>query len=322
MLTFVARRFALTAVSVWGVVTLVFTLLHATPGDPAVLLLSGGGVSPSPAAVAALRTKLHLNGPLLTQYWHYLTGLASGNLGTSFQSGTSVSRELAVAFPRTLELIVLAGLIALVAGVTAGSVAGWREGGIFDRAMTAISTLGVAVPVFVFAIVLVRLVAVGLNLLPVEGYAGLGQGLSQNLRYAILPALSLSFGLSAVIARVTRAAIVEVRRQDWVLAARAKGLRLPTLVARHVLRNALGAVVTISGLQLGALLGGSVLVEVVFNWPGMNMLLYNAAEQRDYPVVQGVVIVIAVAFSLINLLTDLTYGLLDPRVRRRTRGAL
>jgi peptide/nickel transport system permease protein len=319
VLKFLTRRCALAVFSIWSVITLVFVLLHATPGDPAVLLLSGGGVSPSPAAVAAMRVALHLNEPLLTQYRHYLVGLMAGNFGKSFESGTSVGSELATTLPRTLELIVIAGIIALAVGVLAGTLAGWNEGSVLDRLTTSLSTVGIAVPVFVVGIVLVRLVAVSLNALPVEGYAGLGQGIGENLRYAILPALSLSFGLTAVIARITRAAVVEVRRQDWVRAARAKGVSRWTLVTRHVLRNALGAVVTISGLQLGALLGGSVLVEVLFDWPGMNQLLYNAAEQRDYPVVQGVVIVVAVGFVLINLVTDIVYGLLDPRVRRGIR---
>lgn len=321
MLKFAARRGALALVSIWGVVTLVFVLLHATPGDPAVLLLSGGGISPSPAAVAAVRARLNLNEPLFTQYGHYVGGLFTGHLGKSFQSGASVSSAIAASLPRTLELIAIAGLVALAIGIAVGVLAGWHEGGLLDRLTTAAATVGIAVPVFVVAIILVRVIAVGLNLLPVEGYAGLGQGIGENLRYALLPALSLSFGLGAVISRVTRAAIVEVRRQDWVRAARAKGLRRTRLVVCHVLRNALTAIVTISGLQLGALPGGSVLVEVVFAWPGMNLLLYNAAQQRDYPVVQGVVIVIAIAFSLINFVTDLIAGLLDPKVRRGARGA-
>jgi peptide/nickel transport system permease protein len=300
---------------VYAVVTLIFLFLHLVPGDPAELLLSGGGSAPSAASVAALRHELGLDKPLPAQYVDYLNRLVHLDLGRSFQNRRPVAADIAQRLPRTLELIVAAAVLALLAGIPLGVLAAKNRGGPVDAVVSLLVSSGISVPVFVVGTILVLVFALDLNLFPAGGYTAFTENPAKHVSQLVLPAISIAFGLTAVLARMARSAVLEVLGQDWVRTARAKGLSPARVLSRHVLRNSLSPVVTVLGLQLGALLGGTVLVEFVFNWPGLSSLLVQAAAQRDYPLVQGIVLVISVLFVALNLLVDLAYSVLDPRVR-------
>lgn len=317
MVRYVARRLALAVIAIYIVVTLVFAFIHVIPGDPAELLLSagGGGATPSPASVAALRHALHLDEPLGVQYVSYLGRLVQFDLGRSFVSQRPVSADVVQRLPRTLELVVMATVLALIFGIPLGVVAATRQGRVADVMASLVAGSGIAIPVFVLGTVLALVFSVDLGWFPAGGYDSFMANPLANLEEVILPAISIAFGLAAVIARMTRSSMLEVLHQDWVRTARAKGLPARAVLLRHVLRNALSPVVTVVGLQMGALLGGTVLVEYVFNWPGLSSLLVQSVEQRDYPEVQGIVLVIATLFILLNLVVDLIYALLDPRIR-------
>jgi peptide/nickel transport system permease protein len=300
---------------VYAVVTLIFLFLHLVPGDPAELLLSGGGSAPSAASVAALRHELGLDKPLPAQYVDYLNRLVHFDLGRSFQNRRPVAADIAQRLPRTLELIVAAAVLALLAGIPLGVLAARNRGGPLDAVVSLLVSSGISVPVFVVGTILVLVFALDLNLFPAGGYTAFTENPAKHVSQLVLPAISIAFGLTAVLARMARSAVLEVLGQDWVRTARAKGLSPARVLSRHVLRNSLSPVVTVLGLQLGALLGGTVLVEFVFNWPGLSSLLVQAAAQRDYPLVQGIVLVISVLFVALNLIVDLAYSVLDPRVR-------
>jgi len=318
MSRYVVRRLVIALVAVYAVVTLLFLFIHLIPGDPAELLLSGGGSAvPSPAAVAAMRHALHLDEPIGVQYATYLGGLIRLDLGHSFTSGRPVWADVTQRLPRTLELVVLATMLGVLVGVPLGTLAALRRGRGADVLASLVASSGIAIPIFVVGTVLSLVVGVDFGWLPASGYTAFSSAPLSNVQDVILPALSIAFGLIAVVARMTRSSVLEVLNQDWVRAARAKGLSRATVLARHVLRNAISPVMTVVGLQMGALLGGTVLVEYVFNWPGLSSLLVQAVQQRDYPEVQGIVLVIAVLFILLNLVVDVAYGFLDPRIQQR-----
>jgi peptide/nickel transport system permease protein len=316
MIQYVIRRLLVAVVLVYVVVTLLFAFLHVLPGDPAQLLLSAGGnANPSPQQIAALDHKLGVDRPILEQYGSYLGGLVRGDLGHSFQSGNAVAADVAQRLPRTLELVVLATLIAIVLGVPLGTLAAMRRGSPLDVAIGAFSATGIAVPVFVVGTLLVLVFAQLLALTPAGGYTSFTTDPVEHLSEVLLPAISIALGLLAIVARMTRSAMLDVLGQDYMRTARAKGAGRLTVIVRHGLRNAIGPVVTVTGLQMGSLLGGTVLVEYVFNWPGLSSLLVQSVEQRDYPEVQAIVLVISTLFILLNLAVDLARAALDPRVR-------
>ncbi len=298
------------------VASIVFLSLHLVPGDPAELLLSsGGGGAPDPAAVAELRAQLGLDRPLHVQYGAFLAGLVRGDLGASIVDGYPVLSEIGTRLPRTLELIAAGSVLALALAIPAGTLAASRAGAGFDRAASGAAALLLAVPVFVVGTLLVLLLADLLHWMPAGGYVPLGQAPLQHLTLLALPALAIGLGLGAVLFRMTRAAVLDVLGRDHVRTARAKGLAPARVTLRHVLRLALTPVLTVLGLHMGALLGGTVLVEYVFNWPGLSTPLLTAVSARDYPMVMGIVLVISLLFLLINLVVDLLYAALDPRVR-------
>lgn len=310
-----ARRIGISICLVWIVASIVFLAIRLIPGNPAELLLSQGGVAPDPRAVTELKRELGLDRPLWTQYWASMDDLLHGNLGNSLEDGTPVMSEVLFRLPRTLELIFAAGLFAALVGVPAGTLAANRRGGLFDRFAGWLAGLALAVPVFVTGTLLILLFAVNLQWMPAGGYVPFLQNPLQHLVLLAMPALTIGAGLAAAVFRMTRSAVLDVARRDHVRAARAKGLSPFRVLRRHVLRNAMLPVVTVFGLQLGALLGGTVLVEYVFNWPGLSSLLVEAVNARDYTEVQGIVLVISVLFVALNLLIDLIYAALDPRVR-------
>jgi peptide/nickel transport system permease protein len=315
MIRWLVRRVALAVALAWVVATIVFMVLHVIPGDPAELLLATGGVAPDPASVAELRKKLGLDRPILTQYADFLSGLAAGDLGRSLVDDYPVASEIQLRLPRTLELVVAATLIAITFGIPGGAVAGLRAGGRFDRIASAVAGLLLSIPVFVLGTLFVLILAQTLHLMPAGGYAPLARNPAQHLLLLALPSIAIAKGLSAIIFRMTRASVLDAMSRDFVRTARGKGLSPRRVLASHVLRNALTPVATVVGLQMGTLLGGTVLVEYVFNWPGLSTPLLRAVEARDYPMVVGIVLTTSVLFLLINLVMDLLYAVIDPRVR-------
>lgn len=316
MLGYAIRRSLVAIGLVWIVVTLVFLALHLVPGDPVELLLSGGGgVVPDPAIVAEYRERLGLDRPLWVQYLDYLRRLAVLDLGTSFQDDHSVADEVFRRLPRTLELIVAAGLLSLLVGVPAGALAAVRAGGLFDRTASAAAAFFLSVPVFVVGTLVILVLAQSLRWTSAGGYVPLAQDPLRHLGLLMMPAGTIAVGLAATVFRVARSAVAETLARDWVRTARAKGLAEALVIRRHVVRNAASPVLTVFALHLGALLGGTVLVEFVFNWPGLSSYLVRAVEARDYPEVRGIVLVISTLFVFLNLAVDLLYAALDPRVR-------
>ena len=309
------KRLGISVLLVWLVATIVFLAIYLVPGDPAELLLSQGGAAPDPAIVEDLRDQLGLNRPVLEQYLHSMAGLLRGDLGYSMMDGAPIAGEIATRLPRTLELIGAAALISVLVGVSTGTLAAVGAGGAFDRIASALAGLGLAVPVFVVGTVAILVFAQYLRLVPAGGFVPFAQDPAQHLTLLMMPAGTIAVGLSAIMFRVTRSAVLEVTVRDYVRTARAKGLSFRRILTRHILRNALIPVVTVLALNLGTLLGGTVLVEYVFNWPGLSGLLVDAVNGRDYPAVVGVVLVISILFVTLNFVVDVLYAVLDPRVR-------
>lgn len=315
-MSWLARRCLTSLLLIWVVASIVFLAIRLVPGDPAELLLSQGGMAPDPAAVAELRAQLGLDQPVALQYLTNLRHVLTGDLGRSLEDDSPVSAEIARRLPRTLELIGAAALIAVLLGIPGGLFAAIGRDGAFDRTASIAAALAMAVPVFVVGTLLVLLFAQYLHLVPAGGYVQLAQDPLRHLTLLAMPALTIALGLAASVFRMTRAAVLDEQRRDHVRTAWAKGLTRRRVLLRHVLRNALMPVVTVFALHLGTLLGGTVLVEYVFNYPGLSGLLVEAVNARDYPEVQGVVLVISVLFVALNLAVDLLYAVLDPRIRR------
>lgn len=315
MLAFAAGRLLVSLGLVWVVASLVFLVIHLIPGDPAELLLSQGGIAPDPAAVEELRERLGLNQPLWTQYVTYMTGLLQGDFGLSLQDEHPIGDEIALRLPRTLELVGAAGVISLVFGVPLGVAAALRAGGVLDRMLSAWAGLSLSIPVFVVGTLAVLVLAQELRLVSAGGYVPFARDPVRHVTLLAMPACTIAVGLGAVVFRVMRSSVLEVLERDHVRAAQARGVAPAAIIRRHVVRNALTPVVTVVALHLGALLGGTVLVEFVFNWPGLSGYLVRAVEARDYPEVMGIVLVISTLFVLLNFLVDLLYAVIDPRVR-------
>lgn len=304
MLDSVLARLGSALLVILGVCTLVFLLIHLVPGDPVEAML---GESARPADRAALRASLGLDRPLLGQYLDFLGGLATFDLGDSFLSRRPVRELLAERIPATLELAAAALALALVIAVPLGVVAARNRGGPIDSAAMGLSLLGVSIPNFWLGPLLILAFSLTLGWTPVSGRDGLSS--------LILPALTLGTGLAAVLARMVRSSVLEVLEEDFVRTARAKGLSEAAVLWRHALRNAWLPVLTLLGLQLGGLLGGAVITETVFAWPGIGSLLVEAIQARDYPVVQACVLLVSLAYVLVNTITDLLYTWVDPRIR-------
>lgn len=304
MLTYLVRRLVLTLPVLLGVATLVFALIHLVPGDPAEAML---GESAPAADLADLRTKLGLDQPLLVQYGHFLSGLVRGDLGTSFRYDTPVASEIGQRLGRTAQLALVAMAVSVVVAVPLGIVGALYRGRAIDQAAMAVSLAGIAMPNFWLGPLLAIIFAVELGWLPVSG--------TGSWRHLVLPAVTLGAALAAIVARMTRASLVEELSELYVLAARARGVSRTRAVLRHALRNSLIPVVTIVGLQLGAVLTGTIITETIFSWPGVGRLLIQAINFRDYPLVQGCILFIAVTYVAMNLIVDVAYAWLDPRIR-------
>lgn len=318
MTLYIVRRCVIALVLVWIVLTLIFAFLHLLPGDPGYLLLSGQSQrAPTPQQVADVDAQLGLNKPILIQYVSYLNGLIHGNLGSSFTDGHPVMRDVLQRLPRTVELILLSTLVSVIVGMPLGVWAATSQGKAPDVAVTIFTSAAISIPVFVIGVAFIYLLAVKLQWLPSGGYTAFAESPGESLKQAIMPVCALALAPLAAVARMTRSAVLDLLSQDWVRTARAKGLSRMATLRRHVVRNALNPVVTIVGLWMGQMIGGTVLVESVFNWPGISSQLVTGAQERDYPVVQGLVIIIATLFILLNLVVDCLYAVLDPTVEYR-----
>lgn len=290
----------------------VFSLLHLTPGDPALSIL---GEEATPQQVEALRNKLGLNQPIPVQYVKWLGAVLRGDLGRSVRSNQPVSEAIAERLPVTVELALLSMVISLAIAIPAGIISAMRRNSLVDTTATLVALLGVSLPNFFLAILLILIFGVKLGWLPPFGYQPLNMGLAENLRRMILPAITLGTALAAIVTRMMRSSLLEVLDQDYVRTARAKGLSESRMIRAHALKNALMPVVTIVGLQIGGLLGGAIITESIFVLPGIGRLLVDAIFQRDFPLVQGVVLFVSLAFLFSNFAVDLLYAYLDPRIR-------
>ena len=304
MTRFLVRRLLLTIPVLLGVATLVFGLMHLVPGDPVQAML---GETAAEEDVAALRARLGLDRPLPEQYASFLRGAVGGDLGTSLRTGEPVADAIVARLPATFELAVAAMLVALGVAIPLGILAAVRYGTLVDRGATALALIGVSIPNFWLGPLLAIVFAVELGWLPVSGRG--------TVAHLVLPAVTLGTALAAVLARMTRASLVEELQKPYVQAARARGASRTRAVLRHALPNSLIPVVTLVGLQFGAVLAGAVITETIFAWPGIGRLLIQSIGFRDYPMVQGCVLLIAVIYVAVNLVIDLVYGLLDPRIR-------
>ena len=332
MLRFVVRRLILLVPILIGLSLLVFFWIRALPGSPAEALL---GERATPESIAQAREQYGLDDPLYVQYWRYVQTIGSGDLGTSIASHRAITDELRERFPATIELAFSAMLFATLLGIPLGFFAAKRHGGTFDHSSLFLSLIGVSIPIFFLAILLKWLFAVNLGWLPSVGrqdvlidaehptnfyvldglVTGNWNAAWDAVKHLILPALALATIPLAIIARITRASVLDVQNEDYVRTARAKGLAPRTVDRRHVLRNAMLPVITIIGLQIGLLLSGAILTETVFAFPGLGSWLQMAIVNRDYPVLQGGILFVAMIVVVVNLLVDISYGLLNPRVR-------
>jgi peptide/nickel transport system permease protein len=318
VIEFLARRALISALTLLLISIIVFVGVRLIPGDPARVL---AGTDADAAGLDEIRQKYGLNDPLPAQYVRWLGLGLTGDLGESIRTRQSVARMVASKLPITLELACLSVLVALSIAIPAGVVAAVRRNTAWDVLASGVSLAGVSVPNFWLGIMLILLVSVRLGWLPASGYVPPVEDLLGNLKRMIMPAFVLGTGLAAVLMRQTRNSMIEVLSADYVRTARAKGLAGSVVVVRHALRNGLIPVVTILGLQMGALMGGAVVTEQIFVIPGFGRLIVEAVFTRDYPVVQGVVLITASSYVLINLLVDVSYSLLNPRIRIRADAA-
>lgn len=310
MYQYIARRLILTIPVVIGVSIIVFSIIRMIPGDPARAI---AGVQATPEFIQQVRERYALDRPLHVQYGLFVSGMVRGDLGRSTFSGRPVTTEIRERFPRTLMLASISLLIATVVGVSAGIVSATRRNSVFDNVSMLVALVGVAAPVFWLALMLQLLFSVQLRWLPATGLG--------TWRHLVLPSVTLGMASAALMARITRSSMLDVLRQEYITTARAKGLGERIIVYKHALKNALIPVVTVLGLQFGILLGGAVLTETVFAWPGVGRLLVDAILRRDYPVVQGTVLLLAFLFVLINLVVDVIYAFLDPRIHYQGGGS-
>jgi len=298
------RRLLVALPSLLGVLIIVFLMVRLAPGDPAQLL---AGEFADAATVERIRERFGLNDSMLVQFQRFITGVAQGDLGRSTRTNRPVTTELIDFFPNTVELALASIIFALVVGIGLGILSALKSNTWIDALSMILALIGVSMPTFWFGLLAIRFFAVEMPLFPVAGRG--------TFSHLVLPAITLGLSSTGIIARMTRSALLEVLGQDYVRTARAKGGTPRSIVFKHALRNALVPVLTVGGLEFGSLLAGAVITETVFTWPGVGRMLVTSVLSRDYPVVQGTVLLIAVAFILVNLLVDLIYGLIDPRIR-------
>ncbi|AVQ16838.1 MULTISPECIES: nickel ABC transporter permease [Fusobacterium] len=304
MYKYVIRRLLLLIPVLLGISLLVFAIMYVTPGDPAQLML---GENAPKAAVEALREKMGLNDPFIVQYFRFVGKAITGDFGRSYTTGREVFAEIFSRFPNTLVLAILGIIISVVIGIPIGIISATKQYSAVDSISMVLALLGVSMPVFWLGLMLILLFSVKLGLLPSGGFDG--------LKSVILPALTLGVGSAAIVTRMTRSSMLEVIRQDYIRTARAKGVSEKVVINKHALKNALIPIITVVGLQFGHLLGGAVLTESVYSWPGVGRMMVDAIRQKDSPTVLAAVIFLAAAFSIVNLLVDILYAYVDPRIK-------
>ncbi|OGL42727.1 MAG: glutathione ABC transporter permease GsiC [Candidatus Schekmanbacteria bacterium RBG_16_38_10] len=304
MLNYLIRRIYLLIPVVLGVSTLVFLIIHLIPGDPVVLMLGDSAIR---ADIESLRGKLGLDKPVYIQYLNFLLNLFRGDLGRSIHTDKPVIQTIGERFPATFELAMGGVIISLFIALPLGIISALKKDTIIDNGARFFALLGISIPNFWLGPLLIILFSIKIGILPVSGMGGI-----ENL---ILPSITLGLGMAATVTRMVRASLLEVIKENYITTARAKGLGESSVVIKHALKNALMPVVTVVGLQLGALLSGAIITESIFSWPGIGSLTIEAINRRDYPVVQGCIFVIAMCYVVVNLVTDLVYGFLDPRIR-------
>lgn len=307
-MSFVGRRLLQLVPVAVGVTIVVFFMIHLIPGDPALTIL---GIHATPHSIALLRSEWGLNRPLIGQYWLFLERLAHGNLGQSLIYGVPARTLILQALPKTLYLIIYAAIIAVLISVPLSMIAATKKDGIRDHVVRAVPLVGLGMPAFLIGYLLIIIFAINLGWFPVSGY---GTSFTSHIYYMFLPALTVAIALSPVVIRSLRAGMLSVLGADYITTARSKGVPSRRLFVRHVLRNAVIPAITVLGINIGFLIGGTVIIENVFDIPGIGQLMINAIFQRDFPVVQGVTLVFAILVVLVNLLADIAYAALDPRV--------
>lgn len=300
---YLAQRLAASLVTLWGVSLIVFLMVRLLPGDPARMI---AGLLASEEETTRIRVQLGLTQPIHVQYGIFMSRLVRGNLGVSARTSRPVASEVLERLPNTLRLVVASSVVATAVGMAAGVMAAARPYSLFDYGLSVVALFGLSMPVYWLGLMLIIVFAIQLNWLPAAGADQPGS--------LVMPALTLGAFSMAIVARMTRSSLLEVLNQDYVRTARSKGVRETVVIIRHALRNALIPIITAAGLQFGSLLGGAVLTESVFGWPGMGQLLVDSIFSRDYPVVQGIVLTFSTLFIATNLVVDLLYAYVDPRI--------
>ncbi|HOP55502.1 MAG TPA: ABC transporter permease [bacterium] len=304
MINYIIRRLLLTIPTIIGIITITFLLMYVVPGDPVRILMGQRG---DPETIAMIRKQMGLDDPLPVQYFRFLGNILRGDFGRSYATNRPVLPEILSRFPATLKLALASMLVASIIGLTAGIVSATKQYSFFDYSSMVVALMGVSAPVFWVGLLLMWIFGYTLGWLPISGYGGVS--------YLILPAIALGVRPAAYIARMTRSSFLEVLRQDYIRTARAKGLPERRVIYVHAMRNTLITVITVLGMELASLLSGAVLTETIFAWPGIGRLSVDAIIKRDHPMVQGTVLFTAIIFIFANLIVDISYAFLDPRIR-------
>lgn len=312
MLAYLIRRLLSTLIVMAIVAVFVFLLLHLSPGDPAAIIAGDNATSDQ---IDAIRRKLGLEDPLLVQFGRWLVLVLQGDLGVSIFSNEPVLKLVGQRIEPTLSLALTTLLVAVTLAVSFGVLAAWKAGTWVDRMLMVVSVVGFSVPVFVVGYLMIYLFAIELRWLPVQGYTPLSEGLAGWARNLVLPSAALGLAYVALIARITRASMLDVLSEDYIRTARAKGVANGSMLLKHALKNAGVPIVTVIGIGVALLISGVVITETVFNIPGIGRLVVDAISKRDYPIIQGVILIFSAVYVLVNLLVDLTYTLIDPRIR-------
>ncbi len=312
MLAFIVRRLFSTVLVMTTVAVFIFLLLHLSPGDPAAIIV---GDNATQVQIDAVRKQLGLDDPLAVQFVRWVSGVLRGDLGVSIFSHEPVNRLIAQRVEPTVSLATTTLLLAVVIAVSFGVLAAWKATTWIDRAVMVLSVVGFSVPVFVVGYLLIYLFSIKLGWLPVQGYAPIAEGFETWIRHLILPSIALGLAYVALIARITRTTMLDVLSEDYIRTARAKGVSTGPMLMKHALKNAGVPIVTVIGIGVALLIGGVVITETVFNIPGVGRLVVDAISQRDYPIIQGVTLIFSGVYVVVNLIVDLSYTVIDPRIR-------
>ncbi len=314
---FIVRRLFVSFGTILIITVVVFSFLHLLPGDPAQMILGGGteGGTINEEQLQRIRQELNLDKPLHIQYFLFLKNALQGNLGKSYYNDQPVSNVLLIRFQRSFELVILSFLLAVPVGISLGVLAGIHSGRYLSTIIVLLSVLGISLPVYVLGPLFIKIFSLQLSWLPTSGYVLISESTVKHIQSLVLPVTTLSLGLIAMISRIQRSSLLEVLHSEYITTARSKGLNEGIVMTKHALRNAVIPVISIGSVQLARLVGGTVVLETVFTYPGLGLLLKESIMRRDLPVILGIALLVGITFSIINLLVDLAYCFLDPRIR-------